>query len=100
MSSLQTSLSSSSPSTVSAAFAPLLDVRLPVEVILGTTTLTVRACLSLERNGIVRLGQSAGADLQIAANGIVLARGEVVIVEDSTAIRVTEIEGQTGPELP
>lgn len=85
---------------MSAAFGPLLDVRLPIEVILGTTTLTVRACLSLERNSVVRLSQSAGVDLQVAANGIVLARGEVVIVEDSTAIRVTEIEGQSALELP
>lgn len=89
-----------SVSSVSSAFEPLLDVRLPVEVILGTTSLTVRACLSLERNSIVRLEQLAGVDLQVTASGIVLAWGEVVIVEDSTAIRVTEIDGQGALELP
>lgn len=95
----ETSGTTSVPS-VASAFAPLLDVRLPIEVILGTTTLSVRACLLLERNSIVPLAQAAGVDLQLAANGIVLARGEVVIVEDSTAVRVTEIEGQGALELP
>lgn len=87
-------------SPLAAVFAPMLDVRLPIEVILGTATLSVRGCLSLERNSVVMLAQAAGADLQVASNGIILARGEVVIVEDSTAIRVTEIEGQGALELP
>lgn len=87
-------------SSVSSAFTPVLDVRLPIEVILGTTTLSVRGCLSLERNSIVRLAQPAGIDLQVVANGVVLARGEVVIVDDATAIRITEIEGLNVVEIP
>ena len=40
---------------------------------------------------MLRLRQSAGEDLQVLANGVLVARGEVVVVEDSTAVRVTEI---------
>jgi flagellar motor switch protein FliN/FliY len=40
---------------------------------------------------VIRLSQPAGSDLQIFVNGIAIARGEVVIVDDTTSIRLTEI---------
>ncbi|MGE3276353.1 MAG: FliM/FliN family flagellar motor switch protein [Vicinamibacterales bacterium] len=83
---------------VAGAFEGLLDVHVPLEIVLGTGHMSVRECLALRRNSVVRLSQSAGADLRVNAAEVVLARGEVVIVEDSTAIRVTEIEGHVGPE--
>jgi flagellar motor switch protein FliN/FliY len=83
--------SSSSERSGLEALAPLHDVVCAVEVILGTTTMSVRDCLKLQRNSIVRLVESAGGDMQVVINGIHLAKGEVVIVEDSTAMRVTDI---------
>ncbi len=88
--------SSSSDIDVAAAFPALLDVTVPLDIILGTGMMSVRQCLTLDRNSVVRLDQSAGVDLQLLANGISLAKGEVVIVEDSTAIRVTDIEEPPG----
>ncbi len=76
-------------------YAGLLDVACDLSVILGTGTISVRRCLSLHRHSVLRLEQSAGEDLQVMVNGILVARGEVVIVEDSTAIRVTEIPQST-----
>jgi flagellar motor switch protein FliN/FliY len=69
----------------------LRDVKCPVSVVLGTGSISVRRVLSLDRQSIVRLVQSAGEDLQMVVNGVVVARGEIVVVEDSTAIRLTEI---------
>jgi flagellar motor switch/type III secretory pathway protein FliN len=40
---------------------------------------------------VIPLKQSAGEDLQVVINGVTIASGEVVIVDDSTSIRVTEI---------
>lgn len=68
-----------------------MDVICSVSVVLGTGTVTVRRCLSLQRQSVLRLEQSAGEDLMVMVNGVPVARGEVVIVEDSTAIRVTDI---------
>jgi flagellar motor switch protein FliN/FliY len=62
-----------------------------VEVVLGTGSISVRRCLALEDGSVIRLEQVAGSDLQVAINGVPVARGEVVIVEDSTAIRLTDI---------
>jgi flagellar motor switch protein FliN/FliY len=69
-----------------------------VWVLLGTGAVTVRRCLALQRQSVLRLNQSAGEDLQIFVNGGLVARGEVVIVEDSTAIRITDIPNTSGLE--
>jgi flagellar motor switch protein FliN len=100
MSSLLTSSSSSSPATEGPGhpFGDLLDVACDLSVVLGTGTVTVRRCLGLQRHSVLRLEQSAGEDLQVMVNGVVIAKGEVVIVEDSTAIRVTEIPQPSNAE--
>lgn len=95
------SLNSSSSSSLAvvdeptgAAITPIdvyRDVRCPVSVVLGTGTISVRQCLALERTSIIRLDQSAGEDLMVIVKGIRLAKGEVVVVEDSTSVRLTEI---------
>jgi flagellar motor switch protein FliN/FliY len=83
--------SSSNAANAAAAIAPLNDVVCQIDVLLGTATVSVRECLRWRRNSVVRLRQSAGADMQVAINGVPVAIGEVVIVDDSTAVRVTEI---------
>ena len=85
-------MSSSSNSLFSnAELMPLSDVTCNVDVWLGTATISVRDCLHMKRHSIIRLDQSAGSDMQVAVNGVPVANGEVVIIDDSTAIRLTEI---------
>lgn len=83
--------SSSNSSSSNASLLPLSDVVCHIDVLLGTATVSVRECLHWKRNSIVRLRQSAGADMQVTINGVAVATGEVVIVDDTTAVRVTEI---------
>jgi len=90
MSSSPNSLSSSEAVTP-ATVAPLNDVVCGIDVILGTAVMSVRECLRLRRHSIIRLAQGAGGDMTMLANGISLAAGEVVIIDDSTAIRITDI---------
>jgi flagellar motor switch protein FliN/FliY len=93
MSSSQNS-SSSDPAALppgADTFAPLHDVVCRVDVMLGSAAMSVRECIRLRRDSVVRLRQSAGGDMQVVINGIVVAHGEVVIVDDSTAIRITEV---------
>ena len=85
------SLSSSSDAITPAAVAPLNDVVCGVDVILGTAVMSVRECLRLRKHSIIRLAQGAGGDMTVLVNGISLATGEVVIIDDSTAIRITDI---------
>lgn len=89
MSSSQSSLSSTDPAA--EALTPLHDVSCRVDVVLGSATMSVRECLSLQRDSLIRLLQSAGNDLQVVINGVAVAQGEVVIIDNSTAVRVTDI---------
>lgn len=90
MSSSQNS-SSSSDRPIGPPLTPLHDVVCTVDVILGSASMSVRECLQLQPDAIVKLTQSAGDEMQVLINGIIVARAEVMIVEDSTAVRLTEI---------
>jgi flagellar motor switch protein FliN/FliY len=95
MSSSQTS--SSSSEHWDSVLSQMLDVSCTVEFILGTGTMTVRDCLRLERQSVVKLIQVAGSDIQMRVNGIPVATGEVVIL-DGTALRISHITPPSGLE--
>jgi flagellar motor switch/type III secretory pathway protein FliN len=57
----------------------------------GYGSITVGGCLGLTPQSVVSLRVPAGADQQIAVNGVPLALGEVLVVDGRVAIRVTEI---------
>jgi len=82
---------SSSSSSDESALGALHDVMCGVDIVLGSSAFSVRDCLALKPNTLIRLHEFAGADMQIVVNGIPVAMGEVVIIDDSTAIRVTDI---------
>ena len=81
-------------------FTRLADVRCPVEVVLGTGTIAVRACLGLNPDSVIRLGQPAGEDLQVRVGGVTVARAEVVVADDTTGLRVTEIAPASHDDKP
>jgi flagellar motor switch protein FliN/FliY len=80
-----------SSSDAADPLAPLHDVPCRIDVVLGTASMTVRQCLKLQRDSVLRLTQSAGSDLQVVVNGVAVALSEVVIIESATAVRVTDI---------
>jgi flagellar motor switch protein FliN len=83
------SLSSSRP--VDPARAAFRDVPIVIEVLLGKGSIPVRQLVRLEAGIVLRLDSAAGADLIIRATGVALCLGEVVIIEDSVAARVTHV---------
>ncbi len=91
-------LSSSSEHAAPHVLDGMLDVVCRVDVVLGTGSITVRECLKMQRQSVLRLAQSAGSDLEVRVHGVAGASGEVVIIDDSTAIRVTEVSRPPGGE--
>ena len=69
----------------------MLDVLCRVDVLVGSGSITVRDCLKLQRDSVIRLHQPAGADLQVCVQGIPTATGEIVVDDESTSVRITEI---------
>ncbi len=79
-------------------FALFRDVVCPVEVVLGTGSLSLRRSPGLERGSVVRLQQSAGEDLVVSVRGVAIAQAEVVIIDETIAVRVTHLAGPIGRE--
>ena len=73
----------------------LLDVNLDLSVELGRTSIPVREVLQLGPGSIVELDKLAGELVDIMANGKLIARGEVVVVDENFGVRVTEITSRT-----
>jgi flagellar motor switch/type III secretory pathway protein FliN len=79
-----------------AARTAFRDVPVVIEVLLGRGAMPLGQLVSLVPGVVVRLDQAAGADLVVSATGVELALGEVVIIEDSVATRVTHILSTNG----
>ncbi len=69
----------------------LMNVSLAVSAELGRCKMRVSDVLKLGRGSIVELDRLAGAPIDVLVNGRIVARGEVVAVDDRFGVRVTEV---------
>ena len=69
----------------------LADVQMNVTVELGRAVMQVRDLLSLREGSIIELDRAAGAAVDVLVNGTLVARGEVVVIDDELGVRVTEL---------
>jgi flagellar motor switch protein FliN/FliY len=85
-------LASAEPARVDPRRMNLLrDVMMGVSVELGRTRMTVRELLALTPGAIVELDKAAGAPVDLLVNGTLMARGEVVVIDEEFAVRISEI---------
>ncbi len=75
----------------SANLDMLLDVNLKVTVELGRTNLKFRDVLNLANGSVIELGRQTSEPVDILVNGALLATGEVVVVDDHFAVRITKL---------
>ena len=69
----------------------ILDIPLQITVELGRTRLLVSDLLKLGQGSVIELSNLAGEPLAILANEKLIAKGEVVVVNEKYGIRITEI---------
>lgn len=80
------------PAGVNESTARLIDhVEIEVEVLLGDTRLTVAELDRLTAGDVLPIGRKINETADIRVNGRIIARGEIVTVDDKFAVRVTEI---------
>lgn len=75
----------------SASTDLLADVNLQVTVELGRVRMRVRDLLRLTEGSVIELDRAAGAPVDVLANGSLIARGDVVVVDDELGVRITEL---------
>jgi len=69
----------------------LFDVQLSIIVEVGRTQMLIRDLLELEEQSIIELNSMVGQPLDIRANDLLVARGEVIVVNEKFAVRITDI---------
>lgn len=69
----------------------ILDIPLEVTVELGRVRMLIKDVLELSSGSIVELDRVAGEPVDLLVNGRLIAKGEVVVIEDNFGIRITEI---------
>ena len=73
----------------------ILDVAVTLALEVGRTKLSVRDLLQLAPGAVVELDRMAGEPLDVLVNGVRIARGEVVVVNEKFGIRLTEVVSAT-----
>ena len=74
----------------------ILRIPVTIQVVLGSATMPVANLMKLGRGAIVPLDHRVGEPVDVVVNGRIIARGEVVVVEDDNSrfgISLTEIVG-------
>ena len=78
---------SSEPSNIDL----LMDVNLPVSIELGRTKMSISDILALGPGSVVELARLAGEPVDVMVNHKLVARGEVVVVDENFGVRITQL---------
>lgn len=79
------------------AFGLVADVPVTLTANLGETSMLVAEILELHQGSVIELDRAPGDAIDILANGELIARGEVIVVDDRFGVRVTALMGESAP---
>ncbi len=80
-----------SPDGSEAGLEAIYDIPVTVAAVLGTSKMHIHQLLKLGRGAVVELDRKVGEAIDIYVNDRLVARGEIVIVEDKLGVTMTEI---------
>jgi len=75
----------------------IMNIPVEVQVVLGSTTMPVATLMNLGRGAVITLDKQIGDPVDIVVNGRVVARGEVIVMEDDSSrfgVSLTEVIGK------
>jgi flagellar motor switch protein FliN len=79
----------------------ILSIPVTVQVVLGSTTLPVAGLMRLARGAVVSLDQRVGDPVDVVVNGAVIARGEIVVVDEAAqrfGVSLLEVVAGASPD--
>ncbi len=89
------------PADAGSNLDTILRIPVLVQVVLGAASMPVSNLLKLGRGAVIPLDHRVGEPVDVVVNGRVVARGEVVVVEEDSSrfgVTLTEIVGSSGSE--
>ena len=81
----------SDESRTATDLAPVFDVPVAISAVLGRSTMSVAQLLQLSQGSVLELDRKVGEAIDIYVNNRLVARGEVVIVDERLGVTMTEI---------
>jgi len=69
----------------------LQDVKLQIRLVLGRTRMKIRELLNLKTGHVVKLDRLAGETVDIIVNQKIIAKGEVVVIDDNFGVRLVNL---------
>jgi len=69
----------------------ILDIPVHISMEIGRTQISIRNLLKLNQGSVVELDRLAGEPMDVLVNGTLIARGEVVVVNEKFGLRLTDI---------
>ena len=77
--------------TTNVTLEAVYDIPVQISVVLGKTSMQVSQLLKLGRGAVIELDRKVGEPIDIFVNNRLIARGEIVVVEDRIGVTMTEI---------
>ncbi len=93
---LAQSLTGGRDGVASRSFDTIMRIPVSVKIVLGSATMPVSALMKLGRGAVIPLDRRVGEPVDVTVNGRVVARGEVVVLEEASSrfgISLTEVVG-------
>lgn len=81
--------------TAMEEIAHFADVQMDIEAELDRRILTVAQILQLEPGSLIGMKRSAGENIDLYVGGMLVGRGEIVVVENTLGVRITDFNGDT-----
>ena len=81
----------------------VMGIPVTVKIVLGSTTMPVASLVKLGRGAVIPLDRRVGEPVDVVVNGHVVARGEVVVVDEATSrfgVSLTELVGPSAGDRP
>jgi len=89
----ETTVANANPSNTgeNLSLETVYDIPVQITVVLGRTSMQVNQLLKLGRGAVIELDKKVGEPIDIFVNNRLVARGEVVVVEEKIGVTMTEI---------
>jgi len=79
-----------------AAMNLVKDIPVTLSIELGRASMSIKRLLELDQGAVIELDRMVDEPMDVLVNGTLVARGEVVVIDDTFGVRLTEVAGPDG----